>query len=112
MSDHLMYRGADKRMTNPVQAFEETLRVITDRFNAEVDRGDLVPSTDDDSHIFSLDHFEAMFEQMKQPVPYPHHYSITEELKWNRWLGWLQGVSMAHGWLTFEEARTINEKAK
>jgi hypothetical protein len=81
-------------MMNQRAAFKETVQKITDTINWS---DDLLSNREK----YWLEHIQGMEARMDENF---------SDAKIGRWLGWVQGVSNAYGWLTLDDVKAINKK--
>lgn len=78
-------------------AMEETIAIAKGR------RYDKQTNIEND---ISQEHFESMLSRMRAGMA----EGYFSEAKQGRWLGYIQGVLVARGFLSLEEAKEINKK--
>lgn len=89
---------------NMLAALRDTIDIAVERTDIESPeyRGDLEPPNSGEP--CSIDHFETMYEAVKQ------NPSVFSDAKLGRWLGWVQGVLCGRSLVTLDEMKEINKK--
>lgn len=84
---------------NQREAFRETIELAAKRGVPDL------PGSD-----YGMDHFYAMKIRIDNDAASDADGRQFSEAKLGRWLGWLQGVLCAQGWVTLEEMKQLNKR--